>query len=316
MSGQVITFGEVMALFRSNDPGMLALGHDMRLGTGGAEGNVAVALKRLGTDVTWIGRVGQDSLGGLVERELRAEGIDVRAIADAEAPTGLMVKECRTPANTRVWYYRQGSAGSRLAPEDLPDSLLRGARLVHATGITPALSPSAAAATLHAAETARAAGVPVSFDLNFRSKLWSGQEAGNFYQKILPLVDIVFAGDEEAALIVGDGISDPSKLARRLAEFGASQTVIKLGERGCLALIDGVEYRQEAMSVPVVDTVGAGDGFVAGYLSDYLAGAPVRQRLLTAVTVGAFACMVPGDWEGMPFRAELGLLSETEPVSR
>lgn len=316
MSGGVVTFGEVMALFRGNDPGMLSLSRDMRLGTGGAEGNVAVALKRLGTDVTWIGRVGQDSLGGLVERELSAEGIDVRAIADAGAPTGLMVKERRTPANTRVWYYRQGSAGSRLAPEDLPESLLRSAGLVHATGITPALSPSAAAATLHAAETARAAGVPVSFDLNFRSKLWSGQEAGNFYRKILPLVDIVFAGDEEAALIVGDGISDPSELARRIAELGASQTVIKLGEHGCLALVDGVEYRQEAISVPVVDTVGAGDGFVAGYLSDFLAGAPVRQRLLTAVTVGAFACMVPGDWEGMPFRAELGLLSETEPVSR
>jgi 2-dehydro-3-deoxygluconokinase len=316
MSGQVVTFGEVMALFRGNNPGMLAFSRDMRLGTGGAEGNVAVALKRLGTDVTWIGRVGRDSMGELVERELRAEGICVRAIPDAEAPTGLMVKERRTPANTRVWYYRQGSAGSRLAPEDLPESLLRSAALVHATGITPALSPSAAAATLHAAETAHAAGIPVSFDLNFRSKLWSRQEAGNFYRKILPLVDIVFAGDEEAALIVGDGISDPSELVRRLADLGASQTVIKLGEHGCLALVDGVEYRQEAISIPVVDTVGAGDGFVAGYLSDYLAGAPVRQRLLTAVTVGAFACMVPGDWEGMPFRAELGLLSETEPVNR
>jgi 2-dehydro-3-deoxygluconokinase len=173
VNGRVITFGEIMALFRDSSPGMLALSPNMRLGMGGAEGNVAVALKRLGTDVTWVGRVGQDSLGELVIRELRAEGIDARVAVDPENPTGLMIRERRTASSTRVWYYRHGSAGSRLEPLDLPPDLIRTGSLVHCTGLTPALSPTAAATTIHAMETAHAAGVPISFDLNFRSKLWS-----------------------------------------------------------------------------------------------------------------------------------------------
>ncbi|MFJ5962129.1 sugar kinase [Pseudarthrobacter oxydans] len=315
MNGRVITFGEVMALVRSTKPGMLALTRDMQLGTGGAEGNFAVALKRLGADVTWIGRVGQDSFGQLVARELRAEGIDVHAITDPDAPTGLMVKESRTRKNTRVYYYRRDSAGSRLNPEDFPSMAFQGATLLHATGITPALSASAQAATLHAMEKARAAGMTVSFDLNFRSQLWSAEEAAIFYRKVLPMVDIVFAGDDEAALIVGEN-SGPAALASALADLGPTEVVIKLGDQGCYALIDGAAYTQKAIPVSVVDTVGAGDGFVAGYVADYLLGAPVQQRLLTAVSVGAFACMVPGDWEGMPFRPELDLLAAKEPVSR
>jgi 2-dehydro-3-deoxygluconokinase len=287
----------------------------MQLGIGGAEGNVAIALKRLGTDVSWVGRVGRDSLGELVVRELRAEGVDIHAVIDPHRPTGLMVKERRTTANTRVWYYRQGSAGSQLQPEDLPDTLIREAGLLHATGITPALSSSAAEATLHAMRTAHTAEVPVSFDLNFRSKLWTEQQAGHFYRQVLPLADIVFAGEEEAAIAVGE-TGTASELAERIAGFGPSQVIIKLGENGCLARIGGTEYSRKAVRVDVADTVGAGDGFVAGYLSEYLLGSSIPQRLTTAVSVGAFACMVPGDWEGMPYRSELELLSATEPVSR
>ncbi|YCK79708.1 sugar kinase (plasmid) [Arthrobacter sp. D3-18] len=315
MSGRVVTFGEVMALVRSTKPGMIALTRDAQLGIGGAEGNFAVALKRLGTDVSWIGRVGQDSFGQMVTRELRAEGIDVHAIVDTEAPTGMMVKESRTPKNTRVSYYRRGSAGSRLSAEDLPAGSFQGAALLHVTGITPALSASARAATLYAVESARAAGLTVSLDLNFRSQLWSGQDAAHFYRRILPLVDIVFAGDDEAALIVGTN-PGPTALASALADLGPTEVVIKLGDQGCYALVDGAGHLQDAIPVSVVDTVGAGDGFVAGYIAEYLRGEPVRKRLLTAVTVGAFACMVPGDWEGMPFRSELDLLGAKEPVSR
>ena len=92
--------------------------------------------------------------------------------------------------------------------------------------------------------------------------------------------------------------------------------IVKLGARGCAALIDGVEHRTDAISVDVLDTVGAGDGFVAGYISELLAGSKPSARLDTAVRVGAFACLVPGDWEGMPRRSELGLLDSTEPVTR
>jgi 2-dehydro-3-deoxygluconokinase len=311
----VLTFGETMGLFRDPQPGMLALSRSVQLGMGGAESNVAIALKRLGTPVTWIGRVGRDSLGDLIQRELAAEGVEAIITVDADAPTGLMIKERRMATSTRVWYYRTGSAGSRLEPSDISADVIRQAGLLHVTGITPALSESAARATFHAMSLARDAGVPVSFDLNYRSRLWDAQAARQSYRELIALADIVFAGEDEAEIAVGNTHS-VAETARLIGELGPREVIIKLGDRGCFALVDGISYDQPAFPVNVVDTVGAGDGFVAGYLSEVHRGSPVAVRLLTAVCVGAFACTVPGDWEGMPLRSELGLLTAAEPVIR
>ena len=319
-AGGVVTLGETMALMSSDTWGPLQHSRAMTMGIGGSESNVAIALRRLGVDVTWIGRVGEDSLGDLVAREIGAEGVSVRAIRDPDAQTGVMIKERRTSRQTRVWYYRSGSAGSRLCPADIDPVVIRSAALLHVTGITPALSPSAADATFTAVTLAREAGVPVSLDLNYRGKLWSPVEAREVYRRLIPLADLVFAGDSEAAIALGDG--PPSTgvtgmtLAHRLVEAGAGQAIVKLGEHGAVAVVDGVEYQRSAIAVDPLDTVGAGDGFVAGYLAEYLAGESVAACLTTAVTVGAYACLVPGDWEGMPRRSELATLSATEPVSR
>lgn len=318
MSGRtapyVLTFGETMALMRADQVGPLAHASTMSLGIGGSESNVAIGLQRLGVQSVWCGRVGADSLGQLVEREIRAEGVDVRAAVDPTAPTGLMIKERRTPATQRVSYYRAGSAGSRIAPTDVDELLISQAALLHVSGITPALSRQAESTIRYAIAAAKAAGVPVSFDLNFRGNLWSREGAAEIYRDIIPLADIVFAGDDEAAIAVGAG--EPEDLARRLAGLGPSQAVIKLGADGALALIDGQVFCQEAVSVEAVDTVGAGDAFVAGYLAEYVVGRAPKERLRTAAATGAFACLVPGDWEGFPRRHELTLLDTKEPVSR
>ncbi|MBJ2120302.1 sugar kinase [Arthrobacter sp. MSA 4-2] len=311
----VVTFGETMALMRAQTPGPLAHASELGLGIGGAESNVAIALARLGTPVSWFGRVGADSLGDLVVRELRAEGLEVRAIRDPAAPTGLMIKERRTQHNQKVWYYRAGSAGSRLGPADVPVEEIAAAGLLHVTGITPALSESAADAVDLAVQTARAAGVPVSFDVNYRGALWSPEAASPVLRGFAGRADILFAGDDEAALLVGPA-EDLRELAGALAELGPSQVVVKRGAQGCVALVDGVYFEQAAVPVQPVDTVGAGDAFVAGYLAERLRGLAPQECLLTAVRTGAFACLVPGDWEGMPRRSELGLLEATEPVSR
>lgn len=312
---EVVTLGETMALMKAATPGPLAFTESLRLGIGGAESNVAIALRRLGTSVTWVGRVGADSLGDLVLRELMAEGLDVECSRDSGAPTGLMIKERRTNETAKVWYYRSGSAGSRLGAEHLPERKIAAARLLHITGITPALSASAAAAVQAAVDCAKTAGTMVSLDLNYRSALWSKQAAAAAFQALVRQADVVFAGDDEAAIVVGEA-ADPLELARRLATLGPEQVVIKLGARGCVALIAGREYRQDAVPVRAVDTVGAGDAFVGGYLAELLDGQPAQQRLLTAVRTGAYACLVSGDWEGMPRRSELGLLDAAEPVSR
>jgi 2-dehydro-3-deoxygluconokinase len=310
----VLTFGETMALLRPVGTGPLAHTTTMHLGVGGAESNVAVALRRLGTEVTWVGRVGDDSFGDLVERELRAEDVHPHIVRDHDAPTGLMVKERRTASATRVWYYRAASAGSRFTIGDIPDALWDNVTLLHITGITPALSDAAANATMQYVEHAKALGVAVSFDVNHRHSLWSSDEARPTYRSLIEVADVVFAGADEAAIVVGDGT--PAQLAARLCAMGPPEAVVKLGPDGALAVVDGVEYHQPAISVPVIDTVGAGDGFVAGYLADRLAGRTVQQRLRTAAAVGALACTVDGDWEGMPRRDELDLLTTSEPVAR
>ena len=311
----VVTLGETMGLMKAETPGPLAQVSSLSLGMGGSESNFAIALRRLGTSVTWVGRVGMDSLGDLVLRELAAEGIVVDPLRDEAAPTGLMIKERRTMDHLKVWYYRSASAGSRLSPEDIPVERIANARLLHLTGITPALSPSAARAAQYALDIARDAGVLVSFDLNYRAALWNPDEAGAVFRNFIAGADIVFAGDDEAAVAVGAAGSS-LELARRVASLGPSQAVIKRGSAGCAAVIDGVEYGQEAVHVNAIDTVGAGDAFVAGYIADLLAGTSVQERLLTAVRTGAFACLVPGDWEGMPRRHELAMLDATEPVMR
>ncbi|MET3919219.1 sugar kinase [Arthrobacter sp. UYEF20] len=311
----MVTLGETMALMKASTPGPLAFTESLSLGIGGAESNVAIALRRLGASVTWAGKVGADSLGDLVLRELLAEGLDVVCTRDGTAPTGLMIKERRTSRSVKVWYYRSGSAGSMLAPEDIPAEKIAQARLLHLTGITPALSPAAARATQYAVDSAKHAGTLVSFDLNYRSALWPKESAASAFRGLIRQADVVFAGDEEAAIVVGAS-EDPLELARRVAALGPSQVIIKLGAEGCVALVDGESYHQPAVAIQPLDTVGAGDAFVGGYLAEMLTGEPVQQRLLTAVKAGAYACLVSGDWEGMPRRAELELLDAAEPVSR
>ena len=312
MSGDLVTLGETMGLVAADGIGSLEYARSFHFGIGGAESNVAIGVSRLGGSATWLGRIGPDAAGDLIERRLRAEGVHTVALRD-QAFTGLMVKYRRTGGLLHVDYHRAGSAGSRLTPADVPAALLGSARILHVTGITPALSDTARAAVFHAVETARAAGVTVTVDVNYRAKLWSRFDAAPVLRDLVSRATVVFAGPDEAALVLGT----TDKLADGLAALGPTEVVIKDGPRGCLGLIDGERFTVPALKVTVVDSVGAGDAFVAGYLADRLAGAKPAERLATAVAVGGFAVTVPGDCEGLPSRADLAtLLSATDDVAR
>ncbi len=304
--GRVVTLGETMALLRPEGTGSLADVERLRVGIGGAESNVAIGLARLGADATWLGRVGADGLGARVVRELRGEGVTVVDVVDTHAPTGVMIKEHATVDSSRpVIYYRTGSAGSRLSAGDLAALGIPEAALLHVTGITPALSDSARDAVLTATGIATDHGVPVSFDINHRASLWRDRDPLPTYRALAAGATIVCAGLDEAHLLLGSK-PGPAEAAEAIAALGPSQVIIKLGPDGCLALIDGIRHEVPAVEVQVVDTVGAGDAFVAGYLAELLAGLPAEARLATAVTTGAFACTSPGDWEGYPRRDQLG----------
>lgn len=311
----VIAVGETLALFRTEGIGPVAHNTRFELSMGGAESNVAIAVARLGGAAAWVGRLGEDSFGDLVLRDLRAEGVQAHATRDADAPTALMVREARTPSLARVTYYRAGSAGSRIAPGDLPRAEIRSAKILHVSGITPALSAGAAETVWAAIDEARAGGALVSFDVNHRSALWDVDEAAPVYRRLAAAADVVFAGEEEAAIVLG-GPGDAADLAAGIAALGPSQVVIKLGADGCLAVIDGERFEAPGVSIDPLDTVGAGDAFVGGYLTELAAGLAPAARLTTANAAGAFACLTPGDWAGLPRRSELGLLDAADPVIR
>jgi 2-dehydro-3-deoxygluconokinase len=308
MGTGLVTVGETMALLTAAEAGPLRHVNSMSLGIAGAESNVAVGAARLGLPAAWIGRVGRDELGALILARLRAEGVDVGgAIEDPSVPTSLMLKERRAADIVRVTYYRRDGPGARLHPDDLDHERIAGAAVLHVTGITPALSSSARATVEAAIDVARAAGVLVSFDLNYRAALWPPDEAGAVMRELARRSDVVFAGDDEAALIVEEG--PPEALAAGLAALSAGgRGVVKLGPHGAVAAVDGGTHQRAALTVESLDPVGAGDAFVAGYLVELAAGEPPERCLETATACGAFAVTVRGDWEGAPTRAELALL--------
>ena len=278
----------------------------MRPGTGGAELNVAIGLARLGAPVTWLGRVGDDEAGRRIAAILQAEGVDARVIVDPVAPTGMLRKTSPSPGRTEIEYHRAGSAGSRLAPTDLDGIALGPGDILHLTGITPALSATARATVEHALDLAEAAGATISYDVNHRSRLWDAAEAIPVHRAIATRAHLLFAGLDEARLLVG-GAGDALET---LAALGPAEVVLKRGTSAVYALADGVRFVQPAMQVDVVDTVGAGDAFAAGYLAERLAGLGVPERLATAVRTGAVACTHAGDWEGAPTRAELASFAD------
>jgi 2-dehydro-3-deoxygluconokinase len=217
-------------------------------------------------------------------------------------------KEFRRPGETHVWYYRRGSAASRLAPDGVDWDYVRSAKIVHLTGITPALSDSCAATVRRAIAEARAAGVQVSFDPNIRLKLWTADAARRFILDILPQVDIVLPGLDEARLLVGPG--EPEALCRRLLEKGPSVVGLKMGATGAVAADAAGVYFASAPSVTVVDTIGAGDGFAAAFLACYLKGYPLAQTVSLAAAAGALVTTVSGDIEGLPTWDELVMFAE------
>ncbi len=312
MTVDLLTLGESMVSLRSAGP--LSAGGSLTIHVAGAESNVAVGVARLGHRVCWAGVVGADPHGEFILRQLRSEGIGVRHREDAGRSTGVMFLEQRTADVTRAFYYRAGSAGSTLSWEDVDGALTAGARALHLTGISAALSPESRKAVEYAAERAASEGIVVSLDVNYRSKLWSRDEARAVLAPLARHVGILIASEDELGLVVA-GAADPddaeTALAAELLDRGVREVVVKRGAAG--AGVYTAAGRWEAPAVPVtsIDTVGAGDAFTAGYLSALLDGEDIAGRLHRGALAGAFAVSTAGDWEGLPRRDELALLGAT-----
>jgi 2-dehydro-3-deoxygluconokinase len=301
----VVTFGECMALFRADLGESLRAARRFTRSIAGAESNLAIGLSRLGCRAGWFGRVGDDPLGLGILDTLRGEGVDVsRAAVDGTGFTGVLVRDTHGERRIDVVYARQGSAASRLSVGDLDQDYLTAARVLHVTGITPALSQTAREATAEAVRLVAEAGVTVCIDPNLRRRLWP--EMAEARRALLPLLErarIVLVGHAEATVLTGQETAEAA--GRWLADHGAATVAVKLGADGALGIQDGRSYHGRALSVHPVDPIGAGDAFDAGFLSAWLRGADLAECIDDGNLAAGLSIQVSGDIEGLPYRREM-----------
>jgi 2-dehydro-3-deoxygluconokinase len=317
----VVTMGEAMALMIARQPGPLEAVREFERATAGAELNVAVGLSRLGFRVGYITSLGQDSLGRHLRAFMQDEGIDLRHVRqDERYPTGFMLKQMVADgSDPQVEYFRRGSAASHLSQLDLPrpGDPFQHARLLHLTGISPALSDGCAELAMGLARQARAAGRLVTFDPNLRPRLWPSQAAMvAAINALASQADVVMPGLAEGRLLTGR--QSAADIAAYYLERGARHVVVKLGPEGAYAVSAGSGQGtghstgqitgQFVPGVPVravVDTVGAGDGFAVGVISALLDGLSLRDAAARGNAIGARVVQYRGDCDGLPNRAQL-----------
>lgn len=299
---QVTTLGEALVVMDPLSKGPLRHVGSFEKHLGGAEFNVAVGLSRLGHAVGWAGSLGDDEFGQEVLAFARGEKVDVsRASLDPEAPTGLYFKEWRALGQLRVHYYRAGSAASRMRFDGLDLEYLLSGEILHLTGITAALSGNCHGMISDLISAANEHGLTVSFDLNVRHTLLKGRDPREVLGPLAARADLLFVSDDEAELLFGGG--DPEHVQEARREIRAS-TVVVHGSEGAFAVEETGVSEMPAYPVDVVDTVGAGDAFVAGFLSGRLRGWGTEECLDLANACGACAVTVPGDLKGLPTEEE------------
>ena len=314
---EVVTFGETMVLFNPDNIGPLRYANNFSKSIGGAESNVAIALAKLGHNVGWFSKLGNDAFGMYIKSVIMGEGVDVSRVGfDEERKTGIIFKERFQHTNPNVYYYRQNSAASHIGVKDLDEDYIKSAKILHITGITPAISESAREAVFKAVEIAKENNVIVSFDPNIRLKLWKLNEAKEVILKIAEKADIIFPGEDEGKKLLGT--DNPELIADEFIKLGCKLVVVKLGEKGCYVQSKNEKIYVEGYPIKrVEDTVGAGDGFAAGFLSGYLKELSLEDCAKYANGVGAMAVLVRGDMEGYPDIEQLeSFIGITESVDR
>jgi 2-dehydro-3-deoxygluconokinase len=290
------TFGETMVRFTPKGFIRLEEASELELRIGGSESNVAVALARLGLRVAWASRLPRNPLGQLTARRIHSFGVDVSQVRWVDdARMGLyFIEPGAAPRSSHVLYDRAHSAASRLDPDDFDWTILDRSRHLHVTGITPALSPSAGAAVARAIREARARGRTVSFDVNYRARLWSPEAAR---EGLLPLIrhaDLLVCPIADALHVFGiEGA--PEEVARSLGALSdARYIVLTLGAEGSLLWDRQAFHRSTPFPVVAIDRVGAGDAFDAGLIWGFLQGDPVKG-LTYGTAMAALKHTIPGD---------------------
>ncbi|WBB69405.1 sugar kinase [Micromonospora sp. WMMD812] len=299
----VVGLGEAMALFQPPPGHLLADTATVEVHVAGAELNLCTAVARLGVRAGFCSRVGADPLGTRVLAAARSAGVDTSLVTvDPAHPTGLYLKDVRPDGQRRVHYYRAGSAAAHLDPSDAARLLAARPRLVAVSGITLALGPGPRAAVEAVLKAARPAGVTVALDPNLRPALGDVDRQAADVRALLPYVDVLLLGTDEAGPVLG--VRDPDDAAEVFAAAsaaGVAETVLKAGAHGCYhAGPDGAAVHLPSAATTVVDPVGAGDAFAGGYLAGRLRGAPAAAAAGLGSALAAGVVAAPGDTTGLP----------------
>ncbi|MCP2035457.1 2-dehydro-3-deoxygluconokinase [Planomicrobium sp. HSC-17F08] len=312
-SYSVFTLGDALITFNPSETGPLRYIPSFTRKVGGAELNFAIGCARLGLHTKWASRLGGDEFARVIYNFARGEGVDMADVAFVEGyPSSLNFKEIREDGSGKTFYYRYQSPILTMKPEDITVEMFDGIDLIHLTGVFLAIAPQNLAIVKKVLEIAGQKGITVSFDPNIRLKLWTLEQAKAAYQEILPSVDILLTGLDEIEMIIGD--SSQQALERCADQYGIGQLVIKDGANGAKVYKDGTWYSKEAFPVKPIDTVGAGDGFDAGYVYSVLHGYSPEKALEFANAVGALVTTVSGDNEGLPYLEEVLSLTNNKKI--
>jgi 2-dehydro-3-deoxygluconokinase len=295
----VVSIGESM--IRLSTPNFERLSHarSLDIQIGGAESNLAVNLSRLGLRTSWISRLPDNGLGHLVIAELNANGVDTSGVrlAPDERMGTYFIELAVPPRPNRVIYDRAGSAASRMSSSDIDFDVIASARWLHTTGITAAISTSCRLMTADVLKFAREHGLATSFDVNYRALLWSPEVAGRALAPLLDLSDTVFMAHRDAIALFA-APEDPHHAAQSLRQrHGCKAVVLTLGEIGAVAATVGetIEVSQQFKVPQIVDRIGAGDAFDAGFIAAQLWGHTIEDSLNFGNAMSALKITIPGD---------------------
>jgi 2-dehydro-3-deoxygluconokinase len=292
----VTTTGEAMIRF-SVPPGVrLEIADNLDMRPGGAEANLTVALARMKRRSAWMGALPNSPLGRFLANHLRVAGVSLEGIAwsDTDRLGTYYVEFAAPPRATQVIYDRADSCAARMTPAQVHWDLLLDTRLLHLTGITPPLSASSSEIIREAFARARAANIPVSFDVNYRQKLWSEQAAADFIIPLVQGIDLFFCGRSDAKRVMGLS-GEPESVVRRMAEITQAKLVVmSLAEQGVIAFDGSQLYHEPAKAVQIIDRPGAGDALAAGIIHGWLDG-DLPRGLKMGVVMAALALSQHGD---------------------
>jgi len=290
----LFTFGETLALFMTTDTDSVITAQNYSMTAAGTEANVAVAAHQLGLNVYFQTKLGPDELGIAVSNKFAEVGLETKHFITCENYTGALVRNhggTQTFVNT---YLRRCSAGSTFSPADLDEAALANSNWLHVTGISVAISDTSKNAVIRALDVARANKVGISFDLNFRKKLWDEEIASTTLKAIIKDLDVVSGGVDEYEIIFGS--KDPEENLSRVAALGVKTAIMTAGPGEMRILHEDRRFDFTPTKVKLVDPVGSGDAFISGTISGLIGGLSIEDAIAQGSKCGAAVAATRGDW--------------------